>query len=725
MVPQPRSVSNPGTATPTDAREVMAAFRPRARMLRLLGDQLIRSPHIAVFELLKNSYDADATEVSVTLESIERPEDGIIVVEDDGSGMTFDTVLNVWLEPGTDHRARQKIQGQRSPRFGRLPMGEKGIGRFAVHKLGEAAELVTRAAGGSEVVVVLDWEELERNEYLSDAALTVIERPPIVFAGRTGTRITISRLRERWTRRMGRSLRRSVTAMTSPFEDVESFRPRLVLDPDPDWFQGMLKPSEALESALFHAHASVSPESWTMSYDYCFSPPPNAPQIAERNDVRTEVPLGGSEGLRPGGRYLSQLRRAAHETLDDGSASDIGVGPFTLDIHIFDLDRETRTLLQPTDYKGVRDFLAFNGGIRVYRDGIRVYDYGEPENDWLELDARRANVPTQRIGNRLVIGAVHLDSDSSGGLVEKTNREGFVESPSYEFFRHAVQSAVQHIVIERNRDKQRLRALLKERREPAEPVAGALQDLRDRVEGLGLDDTLGPLIDRAEAEYDSFRETLLTTAGAGLTVTIVVHEVEKAIALLNRALDRDATRELLVELGQHLAEVIDSLAFIARKSDQTLESASELVAVALRAIDYRFAHHEIEVQNGFDSDNDFIVTGRRRLIVGTLLNLVDNSIYWLNAQDPPVKRLYVGPTREFGEAPGIAVADNGPGMIDPPDVVTQPFMTRKTDGMGLGLYIANEVMRAHGGRLLIPASGDVDLPPGYDGTCVALLFEAL
>ena len=95
-------------------------------MLQLLGDQLIRSADIAVFELLKNSYDADATEATVTLRLIRRPGKASIVIEDDGSGMTFDTVINVWLEPGTDHRSRQKEEGRRSPRFGRLPMGGEG-----------------------------------------------------------------------------------------------------------------------------------------------------------------------------------------------------------------------------------------------------------------------------------------------------------------------------------------------------------------------------------------------------------------------------------------------------------------------------------------------------------------------------------------------------------------------------------------------------------------------
>ena len=690
-------------------------------MLQLLGDQLIRDPNIAVFELLKNAYDADATEVTVTLNQIERPDEASIVVEDDGSGMTFETVLNVWLEPGTDHRARQKAEGQRSPRHGRLPMGEKGIGRFALHKLGLQVEVVTRAAASDEVLVEVDWEAMEQENYLSDAALQVVEREPRVFADRTGTRITVKRLREPWTRGMARALRRSVTAMTSPFDEVSSFHPRLVLDPDPDWFPKLLDPVRAVESALFHARADVDPGGWTMSYDYRFSPPRTAHRVGARKSHQADVPLGGGEESRQGVRYLRRLEKTAWEARRDSRGADLGVGAFTLDLHIFDLDRETRELL--TDYRGVSAFLEANCGVRVYRDGIRVYDYGEPENDWLGLDARRVNVPAQRISNRLVIGAVHLDSIESHGLVEKTNREGFVESLAYQVFRSAVQSAIQHVVFERNRDKSALRQVVGRRRDAAEPVAGALSRLRSRVRRLGLLDDIGPLIDRAETEYEKFRDTLLVSAGAGLTMTVVVHEVEKGVKELNRALDREADRERLVELGHHLAEVIESLGFLARRSDRTTEKASELVSVALRTIDYRFSHHGILVTNGFDAANDFTVKGQRRLIVGTLLNLFDNAIYWLDAKNPHVKRLYVGPTRDLGDGIGIIVADNGPGFFDPPDFLTQPFMTRKSDGMGMGLYIANEVMRAHEGRLVFPSRKDVDLPRGYPGACVVLLFK--
>ena len=703
-------------------RTTKATFKPRARLLQLLGDQLLRDPHIAVFELLKNAYDADATDAVVTLEDIEHPEKASIVVEDDGSGMTFDTVLNVWLEPGTDYRARQRSKGQRSPIHRRLPMGEKGIGRFAVHKLGMEVELVTRAESAGEVVVRLDWEAIEEKEYLSEAALQVIERDPIVFVDSTGTRITVTRLRQPWTRGMARALRRSVTAMTSPFDEVSSFNPQLILDPDPEWFAGLLDPANVIKSALFHASSEVDPSRWEMSYDYEFDPPRVGRRIESRKVTQTDVPLGPLNSSRKEARYLRRLENVARQSRKEMQRADAGIGVFTIDLHIFDLERETREL-SPIDYRGVADFLNTNGGVRVYRDGIRVYDYGEPESDWLELDARRVNLPAQRISNKLVVGAVHLDSSKSQGLVEKTNREGFVESPSYLMFRSAVQSAIQHIVFERNRDKQSLRRLVGRRRDATEPVTGALRRLRSRVRRYGMSEDLGPLIDRAEEEYESFRETLLVSAGAGLTMTVVVHEVEKGIKELNRALDRRASRKRLLELGLHLAEVIESLGYVARRSDQTTERASELVSVALRTIDYRFSHHGVKVENGFDKDDDFKVRGKRRLIVGTLLNLFDNAIYWLAAKNPSRKCLYVGPTREMGNGAGILVADNGPGFLDPPDFLVQPFATRKGDGMGLGLYIANEVMRAHGGWLLFPSSGEVDLPGRYHGACVVLLFK--
>ena len=117
-----------------DFRTISLPFKPRARLLILLGDQLIRDAQIAVFELVKNAYDADSKNARVVMSHIDDLVKGEIIIEDSGTGMDYDTITNVWLEPGTDFRVNQRDNLVRTPLYHRLPLGEKGIGRFAAHK---------------------------------------------------------------------------------------------------------------------------------------------------------------------------------------------------------------------------------------------------------------------------------------------------------------------------------------------------------------------------------------------------------------------------------------------------------------------------------------------------------------------------------------------------------------------------------------------------------------
>ena len=90
-------------------KEIEAKFKPRARLLIQLGDQLIKNESIALVELVKNSYDADANTSDIYMDNVDDPEHGIIIIEDDGYGMSADIVENVWLEPGSDFKT-QKIK---------------------------------------------------------------------------------------------------------------------------------------------------------------------------------------------------------------------------------------------------------------------------------------------------------------------------------------------------------------------------------------------------------------------------------------------------------------------------------------------------------------------------------------------------------------------------------------------------------------------------------------
>ena len=122
-------------------------IRPYARLLTMLGDQLIKNEQIAVTELMKNSYDADADWVKVSFEDFgenyEILPDSRIVIEDNGCGMTHDVITNAWMNPATPNKHSNDISEQRT-RGGRVIQGEKGIGRFAMLKLGRTIEMVTR-----------------------------------------------------------------------------------------------------------------------------------------------------------------------------------------------------------------------------------------------------------------------------------------------------------------------------------------------------------------------------------------------------------------------------------------------------------------------------------------------------------------------------------------------------------------------------------------------------
>ena len=111
------------------------------------------------------------------------------------------------------------------------------------------------------------------------------------------------------------------------------------------------------------------------------------------------------------------------------------------------------------------------------------------------------------------------------------------------------------------------------------------------------------------------------------------------------------------------------------------------------------------------------------MVIASVMNLIDNALYWLINKGHKDKRIYIGTTTEFKGGPALIVADNGPGFSDPPAYLRQPFVTRRPDGMGLGLHIVDEVMKAHGGRLVFPEVGDAAVPESFTGAVVALQFK--
>ena len=560
-----------------------------------------------------------------------------------------------------------------------------------------------RQTGAPEVVVEIDWEDFLEDKYLSDTPVSIFERHPETFTGdSSGTRIDISRLNQAWTRGLVRDLHRSVTSISSPFRQPNDFLATLTLLPQTDWLAGLLDLHRVREMAPFQGTCLIEEDGLQM--DYSFEPPAG---MEERVSPRRIMEKRASFGS-----IVNEENRRVRE----------GIGNLYLDVCIFDLDPQVLQFLV-SDRKGLRAFLAQNGGVRVYRDGVRVFDYGEPRDDWLDLGTRRVNAPTRRVSNNILLGAVELDGVSSRGLVEKTNREGFVENDSFRMFRNLIDFALTQIVAERNYDKDRIRRAYASHK-LKEPVLHELEELRVELQKRGLDKELGDAINRIERQFLDVRDRLLTAAGPGLTMSVVIHEVEKGISGLVDATRTNAPTEHLSALADHLAELVDGLTYLTRRSGRRSERAGVLIKQAFFNTGFRLRAHDIDVFNGTETDDeDFAVRCTRRMVIASLMNLIDNSVYWLVNKGHRDKRIYIGTTRALKGGPALLVADNGPGFADPPAYLRQPFITRRPEGMGLGLHIVDEVMKAHGGRLVFPERGDVPLPGSYSGALVALQFK--
>ena len=711
--------------------EVRLPFRPRARLLQLLGDQLIGTPRLAVFELVKNAYDADAQNVTVTLKDIHTA-NAHIVVEDDGDGMTIETIRDIWLVPAHDHREIQRRELRRTAR-NRLPLGEKGVGRFAVHKLGERIELITRAKDSAECVVTINWDELISKPFLSEADVLVNTRQPEVFLGkRTGTTLTIGRLRETvWSRGEVRRLLRQITSISTPFSDrSDRFEAILQVPQHPEWVSGIPDVNILLDRAPWYFEFKFENGLFDWQYEFRgvagiklaprrVTSEPTSPQpllIAPERDIDM---FGIDQGKK-----TSRPRRVVAD-----AALGEAIGPVSGKFYVFDRDRIILTKLGDSEL--VENFLDENGGVRVYRDGIRVYNYGEPGDDWLGLDLRRVNTPTRNISRNIVVSAVDLSLEESKGLTEKTNREGFVENDAYRRLKQIVLGALAVLQIERKIDKDKIRALTDKGHDIENvQIIEPLQKLRAVVRKHHLSKEVDPLIDRVEKNYNDMRDNMLRAGLSGVGLAVVFHEIERGVRILHDAIIAGAKQDSIQGQARELVGVLDSFTELLRKGDRKLNSFKHLIRRVRDINRVRFRNHHVRLVCPALEDNvaDVEVTFAFGLMLGALNNLLDNAFYWLRVRWPDGMKeaenraIYINIDKEFAEGPAIIVADNGPGLQDDPQRLIRPFFSRRPDGMGVGLYYTNMAMELNGGRLAFPEAGDAQVPDDFDGAVLAMVF---
>jgi len=706
-------------------------FRVQSHVLKLLGDELIGHDRLAVFELVKNSYDADATVVDVTLSLTDTPPS--ITVTDNGEGMSAETIENAWLEVGTDSK-RATVKRRRT-RMGRMPLGEKGVGRLAIQKLGQCVKVITKQVDADELEFSVDWTELiESSRYLGEGLeVSVSENtPPKLYSSGSGTFVQITELhRSEWTRREIRDLYRLVTSLSNPFDTSDSFVVNLYLPGKESEIEGLPSMQEMVKSAVWNFDFSLT-EDGRFEWEYSFTPPKfkglknrttsesDKLQLLEPEEDEVPMPTG-----------IARQRRSDHIFL---APEDLfGIGPITGRFHAF--HRRDEILRASGAPQQLKKWLDAQTGVRVYRDNIRVFNYGEPGEDWLGLDARRINRPTGKLGTQSVIAQVSLNLAESTDLKEKTNREGFDDNETFRRFRRVVLSIFDRFQREHSSDRIEIDKALKGDQETPPPIQGAL----DQLESLGkqhkLEKEIRPIINSIEGELKTLREIMVSSGLAGMNLALIFHEIVHTIDRVQRKLHGNATPDDVRKEVDHLRKLLDTFKPLLQRDPPRKVSAEDLILRAAGMHEDRFQRHEIVMSNWAtdpEKRHDFTLKLPRGLMVAAISNVIDNAIYWTRYRRE----------REGRETPGailalsywdddlegmIAIVDNGPGFQLPSAQLGTPFHSTRAGGMGLGLFYCKTVMESIGGSIDVVDPAElrdvIQIPDAYDGAAIIFKFK--
>lgn len=684
-------------------------FRARARLLNQLGEQLIKNESIALLELIKNAYDADASHCSIEMKSLDNPSSGLIMLRDDGCGMDAEILEKVWLEVGTSYKADAKMKKIRSKLHNRIPLGEKGIGRLGAHRLGRQIEIVSRMKGRPECRLFIDWDKISSSHFIEDLPVTIESRDPIEFKNSTGTLIVIRSLKGEWTRGSVRECARAINSLNSPFEEIGTFRVDLRV-PDSDWLKGLAAFEDIEQYKLFAFDAVIS-ENRISSFSYSFTPFSTMSNLAPRS-------LGLDD--------LKSLSRMVDS--DDGKEVFIDANKVG-DIHfkgiIFDLSSKVLAA-GVQDKPGLKNYLRENGGVRVFRDNMRIWDYGEKGNDWLDLDSKRVNKPTFKLSNNLILGAVYLDSDRSAGLIEKANREGFVANSHYASFVKACSFVLERIELLREKDKELLRTYYSPTQK-SEPVLHSLSEVKlviDRhIKDKSARDEIARYLERIQQDYETITANLIKSAGAGLNLTVVIHQMQKIIKNILSGMRGQVSLEKLEEQVKQLSALVEGYSILVRKSEIKSRNLIAAIKGASFNASFRLEDHGVELILTTKGNAVNAIFSESHL-AAALLNLFDNSIWWLEYGRVKSPKIYIDISDEMQGYHTVIFADNGPGFAISTEQLCKPFISAKPGGIGIGLHLTKEIMNALGGQILFPEWDEFSIPHEFKGgAIIGLAFK--
>lgn len=708
-------------------------FEPYARLMNIIGDQLITDKKVAVIEVVKNSYDADAEKVQVRFFNIENygknylteKEQPYIEIEDDGEGMTLDIIKNVWLRPATPSKLDKKKKKLNKTNKGRIIQGEKGIGRFAIHKLGEKIEVYTKSLSHDEVKLEMDFTEFNPekadlfNQPPDDYKLLnkvfnnwYVNKPPEIVTKDKGTLIRIYNLREQWKENDFEELYKGIQRLIPPIdENAEKLGVNFRQDFNIELFKGgqvysseeVTTFKDVIERAQFTMIGKVSKEG-ILSMEYKATAP-------IRNFAR-EINLLSKEELSKS-NYTSHAINKWFEKHKRNPAC----GAFSFTFYAFDLSKPDKTILTKDIEQFIKDNFVF-----VLRDGVRVYPYGEKGIDWLNLDKLRATFKAgQFISYNDLTGFVYISQSDNPLLRDSTNRQGIMNTDgALDDFTNLVTAVTEIFNTEIKIDKNKLELKRNESfKNSTNIVQNSFNSLRASLEKIDNKEVLekaNKFLDTVEKHNSIMKsrmETVEDLAGLGMAVEKASHD---ALTLLSKmrgnikdfkvkAKNQDYKNaeliSLLNELDESLNFVYDEMQVIQplfknqRKAIQDVsvhESIEKVVKYFRREIDGKI---DIKIIK----DQDILVKTNKGLVLQILINLLDNAIYWVNKNETKGKQITI---QLKTKDKFLLISDNGPGIReDVVPLIFNEFFSLKSDGRGLGLYIVKEILLRINGEIFV------------------------
>jgi len=660
-------------------KEGKSQLRPRARIIKTLGEELISNDIVAIIELVKNSFDADSTEVEIIFNEPLKEGKGSIIIKDNGTGMNIETIKEGWMEPATIIK-----KNKRKTNKGRNILGEKGIGRFASAKLSKQLEMVTLKKNDKEISVLFQWDEFEQDDrYLDEIYCKWRISDPKIIKNQ-GTILTLKYLNSDWDVNKITDLKKALSRLINPVAPIEDFKINLILPKNLEKLSGQIT-----------APASLGKP------DYL---------------IKGEV-------LKNGYSELIYISKESGKELISKKFFDkkFIVGQFSFEFRVWNREPESLKNLASEIGSTLRDVkrdLNEVSGVSIYRDNFRVLPYGESENDWLRLDIRRVNNPTLRLSNNQILGYISLTSKDNPEFKDQSNREGLIESPEFDQLKEIIEEIFNEIEKRKYKEKRKENKIIERKGIFSDITIKPIKDIISKKLPYDLEThkIINETEDIIKTTINSAKEVLaryrrLSTLGK--MVDRILHDgnmllvqIDNNVKLLNKEFNKKVVNEEKIksyiqkiktqkEIFSGLFKELEPFSGRKRKMIKTI-----FLEEAIKDI---FSFYEKEIQDSNlivllpKSKTEFKINESDFKII--LINLIDNSLYWLNKKSSKKGKIHVQ-LEKTDNTINITFSDNGTG-VNPNDIpyIFDPYYSTKPDGIGMGLTIVGELVSEYDGTI--------------------------